>query len=66
MSSSLGRCRELCALEPYLPGQRAIVEPRPSVLLFLTRLVHEKKTGYMETLLTPLVAAAKDDVGELK
>lgn len=35
-------------------------------LFSLHRLVQEKRMGYMETLMGPLVEAAKDDVGELK
>ncbi|CAM9923920.1 unnamed protein product [Ectocarpus sp. 6 AP-2014] len=37
-----------------------------SMSSLLKRLVQEKKTGYMDTLMMPLTEAAKDDIGELK
>eukprot|EP00903_Cladosiphon_okamuranus_P005829 g5770.t1 len=37
-----------------------------NMVSLLKRLVQEKKIGYMDTLMNPLVEAAKDDVGELK
>ena len=47
-------------------ASQGIAEHPNSFLRPSHRLVQEKKMGYMETLMAPLVEAAKDDVGELK